>query len=239
MLLKIILSTSTIFFLATLTVYAQESPNAGDACVSEGITIRTGGTEEPNGEWLVCDGTKYVPILNYNSSGRSSINIANDIGSCTSDKLGRLRYNDVNDTWQYCDGSAWGPFEQAGGAGCGFSNGTCPPANSSIQGCLTKENLTWGAVSCTTNGALLEIDISNPQVNGNNIGDNDSTGTRYASAFFCNELGLQNRATALSGNTTAIHYWYQMTNVPNWLYRPSNTHNYVITSYCVYDTSVP
>lgn len=52
-----------------------------------------------------------------NMSGQSLFQVGNDTGGCTSEKLGRLRYNGTS-TWEYCNGSAWTPFEQAASGGC-------------------------------------------------------------------------------------------------------------------------
>lgn len=78
----------------------------------------------------ICDGTnwKLLEEFDYSTSGaRQKIQIANDTGGCTGEKTGRLRYNGTS-TWEYCNGSAWVPFEAAGcigPAGCSNVGDVC------------------------------------------------------------------------------------------------------------------
>ena len=63
----------------------------------------------------ICDGSawKNLEEVDYSGDGaRQRLQIADDAGSCTGAKLGRLRYDGVAE-WQYCDGSDWQPFGSA------------------------------------------------------------------------------------------------------------------------------
>ena len=106
---------SLLFF--TLPALASQ-PVPDDTCTTSRVIIRSGGPIlSGDAHFMVCDGSNWISILSSEEDGRSHINIANDTGTCTSDKTGRLRYNDGTDTWEYCDGGSWGPFEQAAGGG--------------------------------------------------------------------------------------------------------------------------
>jgi hypothetical protein len=48
---------------------------------------------------------------------RQLIQFADDAGSCTATKLGRIKYDDGGDAWYYCDGSSW---QTLGGGGSGL-----------------------------------------------------------------------------------------------------------------------
>ncbi|HEY5792226.1 MAG TPA: hypothetical protein VIS74_02945, partial [Chthoniobacterales bacterium] len=94
-------------------------PVAGDSCAVSGAFTHAGGPEQTGaGHFLVCNGSAWVSVIDHTASGRTDIQINNDTGSCTTAKTGRLRYNDSTDVWEYCTGSAWSPFEQAGSAVC-------------------------------------------------------------------------------------------------------------------------
>lgn len=61
----------------------------------------------------VCDGTdwKVLEVINYSGNGATlSVQVGNDATSCTSAKTGRLKYDNVADTWNYCTGSNWKAF---------------------------------------------------------------------------------------------------------------------------------
>lgn len=61
----------------------------------------------------ICDGTnwKTLEVINYSGNGATiSVQVGNDFSSCTSAKTGRLRYDSVADTWNYCNGSNWKSF---------------------------------------------------------------------------------------------------------------------------------
>ncbi len=90
---------------------AQEAPQPGTACSAGEIhrTQHIGGPENPGtGYSLVCNGTNWKLVTEWNTATAQSLfQVDNDTGACNSDKLGRMRYDDALDTWQYCDGTNW------------------------------------------------------------------------------------------------------------------------------------
>jgi hypothetical protein len=91
-------------------------PNPGDACTTAGVYMQSGGPEVAGGgHFLVCDGAVWKSVVDYSATtGRVDVDIANDTGSCTAAKTGRLRYDDADDEWEYCDGSdPWKPLTAA------------------------------------------------------------------------------------------------------------------------------
>lgn len=65
---------------------------------------------------MVCDNSVWKSVIDYSATtGRVDVDIANDTGSCTAAKTGRLRYDDSDDEWEYCDGSD--PWKQLGTGG--------------------------------------------------------------------------------------------------------------------------
>lgn len=118
--IKPLLVLLCVVFLPLSSAFSAESPAVGDACTGgeTGYSKFVGGSTEVDGHWVVCNGTNWVAIIDYTSAaGRSLFQVNTDAGSCTSAKLGRLRY-DGTSTWEYCNGSAWTPFKHAGSAGC-------------------------------------------------------------------------------------------------------------------------
>ena len=93
-------------------------PPAYTACTSPPGDTESFEWDETTKTWTYCDGTNWKNLSELDDSGsgvRQLLQIADDTGACTAAKKGRLRYdNGGSDTWEYCDGSAWGPFEQAG-----------------------------------------------------------------------------------------------------------------------------
>lgn len=117
--------TAFLLMLPTITLYAAE-PAPGDVCSTDGQYVVSAGPEvATGGHMLVCDGANWQPVLTFDRDGASLLQVGNDSGSCTTAKTGRLRYDSGGDTWEYCDGSNWGPFEQAGSA-CQTGPADCP-----------------------------------------------------------------------------------------------------------------
>lgn len=61
----------------------------------------------------ICDGAnwKVQEVINYSGNGATlSVQVGNDFTTCTSAKTGRLRYDNVADTWNYCNGASWKAF---------------------------------------------------------------------------------------------------------------------------------
>jgi len=115
----------TLLCLSSKTAYALET-QPGDACTIANQTRSVGGPENPGaGYILVCNGSTWVSIKEWNPSTSGSLfQVGNDTGSCVPAKDGRIRFNSSQSPpWQYCDGSAWSPFKQPrclndGAGGC-------------------------------------------------------------------------------------------------------------------------
>ncbi len=92
------------------------SMNTAWACTSPTGVLGSLNYDSGTSTVTRCDGTNWKVLEEHDASGsgtRKRTQVANDTGSCTAIKLGRLRY-DGTTTWEYCNGSAWVPFEQAG-----------------------------------------------------------------------------------------------------------------------------
>ena len=103
-------------FLAVILTFLTASPLVHAACTSPPGSDESFEWDETTHTWTYCDGTTWKNLRELDDSGsgvRTRLQIANDTGSCTAAKLGRLRY-DGTATWEYCDGSAWLPFEATG-----------------------------------------------------------------------------------------------------------------------------
>lgn len=115
---------------------------------------------------LVCDGSQWKAVYEWDTnSSRALFQVDNDTGSCTTDKTGRLRYNDGTDTWEYCTGSAWSPFESAAGGGgsCTSYTGTVNSFSVPVAYRLSGETYTWPEQ--TVSG--LTEDLAHACVTGN------------------------------------------------------------------------
>lgn len=96
------------------------SLTGGLSAASPGQVCSVAGSFGTNDyQLLVCDGFQWAEFMKVENTGRSLVQIAQDTGACIPDKIGRLSYDGI-DSWEYCDGSAWVPFERAGGGGAGI-----------------------------------------------------------------------------------------------------------------------
>jgi hypothetical protein len=168
-------------------------PVPGDACTTAGVYLQSGGPEVAGGRhFLVCDGTVWKSVVDYSATtGRVDVDIANDTGSCTAAKTGRLRYDDAGDEWEYCDGSdPWKPL------GTGSSSAPDCTDNSSVTCTLdatrsnddpqfTAANIKDGINILGVTGSLVAtsgsvvVDFKGPP-DCPEIGDECSDGTIYA-----------------------------------------------------------
>jgi hypothetical protein len=99
----------TAFGVATA---ALAEPVPGDACTAAGVTTLSAGPEDTGvGYRLVCDGTVWKSVIEFvETDGRVRLNFGNDQTACGAAKTGRLRYDDGDDVWEYCDGADWQPL---------------------------------------------------------------------------------------------------------------------------------
>jgi hypothetical protein len=110
-----VLALPTFFGAALLAVAAAPAlaePVPGDACTTAGVTTLSAGPEDSGeGYRLVCDGTVWKSVIEFvESNGRVRLNFGNDQTACGAAKTGRLRYDDADDLWEYCDGAGWQPL---------------------------------------------------------------------------------------------------------------------------------
>ncbi len=112
-------------FCLLLLAFMLLSYSAFAACASPDGVAGSVNYDDTTKTQSVCDGTnwKIIEVVDYSTGtgARVSNQIANDTGSCTADKTGRIRY-DGTSTWAYCNGSAWVSFHR--GACVGPSS--CP-----------------------------------------------------------------------------------------------------------------
>ena len=128
------------------SIAGAAEPQPGDACPAADQVTHVGGPENPGtGYDLVCDGAHWQAVRAWaSSSGRSLFQVNTDAGSCTSVKLGRLRYDGVS-TWEYCNGTSWTSL-LAGGSPA-WSSLTNPAANLALSMAAYTTVLTYGATT--------------------------------------------------------------------------------------------
>lgn len=216
-----------VFFtlLISNSVLAQETV-PGDACTAgETNFIRRSGGPETSGvvHLMRCDGTIWQPYLTFLGDGKAGIGtdtptamlhvdgdlrIGTTSDNCSVSKEGAIRYTGGSPPWEYCDGGGpgWLPFEQAA-VSCGFSNGTCPTSNSSISGCFSQRTLSWGNVSCSTSGPILEIIIDQPLVDGLMVSGTNLAAARAAAQHYCADISLTWISTNTTTTASAPSYW--------------------------------
>lgn len=162
-----------LLIVSASAIAAETQP--GDACTVAGAVQETGGPEQLPGRVLICDGATWKSLNERTNDGKSLFQVGGDTGSCTADKQGRLRYTSASDIWEYCTGSAWSPFEQAGSA-CG-GPADCPAIGnvcsdgSVFAGCTTPTDTPMFATRCdagqTYSGSCTGTRITRAWNNGN------------------------------------------------------------------------
>lgn len=98
--------------LGVLTVAAK--PSYADCTAPAGVSGSV-DYDDTTKIRTICDGTnwKILEEIDYSTAAaRQRLQIADDTGSCTPAKKGRLRFSDATG-WHYCDGGNWLPFESA------------------------------------------------------------------------------------------------------------------------------
>lgn len=164
------------------------------------------------------------------TDGRTSLQIGNDTGVCTASKTGRLRYNNVSDKWEYCDGSdPWLPFEQAGGMYCQpfncYLDNNTPAGADASAGCFSGTKIRWSGV--TDNGTYWSF--TDPEVRIDTVWRAVAVGQESA-ATFCRDLGRPwhshaenmgsafdtSRAEAYTGAGDNMPQWYSMAGENNY-----------------------
>jgi hypothetical protein len=98
-------------FVSVFAIFAPSpslASNAGDACTISGAVEREGG------QTLICNGSTWKQVYQVDTDGRTVLQVDNDGNTCNSSREGRLSYDSDNDVWEFCDGTSWLPFDQAG-----------------------------------------------------------------------------------------------------------------------------
>lgn len=101
--------TLTMIGLVALGVSVLETATAWAACTAPDGAAGSLDYDPATKIRTICDGSawKNLEEVDYSGDGaRQRLQIAEDAGSCTSAKLGRLSYDGVAE-WQYCDGTDW------------------------------------------------------------------------------------------------------------------------------------
>ena len=82
---------------------ATAAPAVGDPCPA----ARTGFGVSGNQTLLVCDGSTWNSVLQYNQAGDLLFRLNYDSTACDSSLQGRIRFASVSKTFEGCDGSSW------------------------------------------------------------------------------------------------------------------------------------
>ena len=201
------------------------------ACASPAGVAGSTNYDDTTKTQSVCDGTnwKVIEVVDYSTGtgARVSNQIANDTGSCTTDKTGRLRYNGTS-TWEYCNGSAWTAFKRSacvGAASCPNIGDVCTdgtifvgcPAPNYYRTYTTRcdAGRTYGS-SCT--GTRVTLQWNNGNSSGfvtvagiTGLNGTTDTATLVATDSDSATAGVQPHKAAAYCDTLSIHGktdWY-------------------------------
>lgn len=186
---------SAALFVLPQSAYAQEA-QPGDACTTNGAVRSTGGPEQMPRRMLICNGTTWQSALEQTTAGASLLQIGNDTGSCTTAKLGRMRYNGTS-TWEYCNGSAWAALG-GGGSAAG--------ANREIQFNSGGAFATDPTFTLTSDGVLVVGTNELDPMNGSVALGSDATASAWAS------VGLGENVIASGTNSFASGLYTRSSN---------------------------
>jgi hypothetical protein len=233
-----------------LTLFGQPAaaaePAPGSPCsVLDQVLISSGPENSGDYEVLRCNGLTWQHrFIAKGSAGDVGIRAANpqaplDVGgeaiigatgiACQSSRDGALRYTSTTDTWEFCDGSAWVPFERAGSTYCQprgcFLDGNTPATNGFTYGCFTGRPIKWTAV--TDNGTYWTLAV--PSVRIGTTWRNVSP-EQESAATYCRDLGRPWHDQASNGAssfdmTRAEAFTAAGDNIPKW-YLMSAENNY-------------
>jgi hypothetical protein len=97
-----------IFFVSAMQPTRVEAANSGDTCTAG----QSGQVQVDQGTMIVCNGTTWNAAMQLSSTaGRVLFQIDNDAGTCTTAKVGRLRFNSAGSPdWYFCNGTTWIAF---------------------------------------------------------------------------------------------------------------------------------
>lgn len=186
---------SAALFILPQSAYAQEA-QPGDACTTNGAVRSTGGPEQMPRRMLICNGTTWQSALEQTTAGASLLQIGNDTGSCTTAKLGRMRYNGTS-TWDYCNGTSWATLG-GGGSAAG--------ANREIQFNSGGAFATDPTFTLTSDGVLVVGTNELDPMNGSVALGSDATASAWAS------VGLGENVIASGTNSFASGLYTRSSN---------------------------
>ncbi|WP_235067794.1 tail fiber domain-containing protein [Micavibrio aeruginosavorus] len=194
-------SVLVLSFYATPVHAAEAQP--GDACTTNGAVQNTGGPEQMPRRTLICNGTTWQNALEQTTAGASLFQIGNDTGSCTTAKLGRIRYNGTS-TWEYCNGTTWAGL--SAGATPALSSLTAATATNAINNGANTQTWSWNSIttddglslvsSSATSGELFRVDVSNAAA---------TSGAIYASTAGTDGKALVGMANATTGTNYGVY----------------------------------
>jgi len=163
---------------AGLTIISPS--HAFAACTSPAGVAGSLNYDDTTKTQTICDGTtwKTVKVTDYTTGtgARISAQIAPDSGTCTAIKTGRIRYDGTN-VWEYCNGSAWTPFDQGacvGPTSCPTVGSVCTdgsvfigcPAPNYYRTYAARCDVGMSGATCTTGtrtGATWVTQVTNCQ----------------------------------------------------------------------------
>ena len=153
------------------------SPAVHAACTSPPGSDESFEWDEATHTWTYCDGTTWKNLREVDDSGsgvRTRIQIANDTGSCTAAKLGRLRY-DGTSTWEYCDGTTWQALASGGSTSAAGNTGEIQFNSGGVLGASSSFVFTSaGRMGIGTNAPTAPLSVGIPNSRQRVIAFNDS-----------------------------------------------------------------
>lgn len=196
--------TLGLAWLLLVPAFAAESPSPGDACSTAGLQIHTGGPEDPDGNFLVCNGTVWKDFLDYKTTGYVGIlqanpqapldvngeaRIGNTSLTCSGTTEGAQRYNSTDHVMEFCNGTTWTPFAQVQ-----TTSGPTAPAGS---GYFVLTHTTWngnlGGISGADAKCLTELGTTYTSWRGYSTANSNGQITAgKVHAFLCVREGCNN-----------------------------------------------
>ncbi|WP_177326136.1 DUF1566 domain-containing protein [Pseudomonas sp. G5(2012)] len=215
-----------LFFMSFISLFpvsvraAETQP--GDACPTAGLIRDTGGPEQIPGMVLICNGTVWKMLEERATDGKSLFQVNSDSGACDSDKQGRLRYTSASDTWEYCSGSTWSPFEQAGlvgPAGCANIGDLC--ADGTVYAGyhpITQEHLfiptTDQGTTSTWKTSTGTNDIATDSIYDGRINtDQVANSTTFPAFKLCKDLGTGGHADWYLPSQVETYYLWSVRDI--------------------------
>ncbi|MBP5858836.1 hypothetical protein KAJ83_17590 [Marivibrio halodurans] len=127
-------------------------PAQGDSCTDDGASIWGGPA------FLVCNGSTWQEVFEYDSAGKVLFTLDNDASACDSDHAGSMRFNAEDTRFEGCDGDNWvsmnGESEIDPQVGTLMSGGFCR-SNGSAVDCTVSMPICESGEMLTSDGSTL------------------------------------------------------------------------------------